>query len=98
MEANRFEQLMQRQAQIPLRRKSTTIIRVEVKEDEEGECCKHEEPMRKPENERIPQEPVCTRPHRDEASKNLSRSEAVRIGKEECFANMNMILQEYYLK
>jgi hypothetical protein len=83
---------------MPLRRKSTTIIRVEVKDDEEGECCKHEEPMSNPESERIPQEPVCTRPHMDEASKNLSRSEGVRIGKEECFANMNMILQEYYLK
>ena len=86
---------MQMQAQVPLRRKSTTIIRVEVKEDEEG--YHHEEP-RNPESERVPQEAVCKRPHSDEANKNLSRSEAVRIGKEECFANMNLVLQEYYLK
>ena len=96
MEANRFEQLMQMQTQVPLRRKSTTIVRVEVKEDEEG--CHHEEPMRNPESERVPLEAVCTRPHSDEANKNLSRSETVRIGKEECFANMNLVLQEYYLK
>jgi len=51
MEANRFEQLMQMQTQVPLRRKSTTIVRVEVKEDEEG--CHQEEPMRNPESERV---------------------------------------------
>ena len=87
---------MQMQAQVPLRRKSTTIIRVEVKEDEDGRH--HEEPRRNHESDRVSQEAVCTRPHRDEANKNLSRSEAVRIGKEECFANMNLVLQEYYLK
>lgn len=53
--------------------------------------------MRNPEAKPIPQEPVCTRLHRDEANKNLSMSEAVRIGKEECFANMQQMLQEYYL-
>ena len=95
-EAKRFEELMQMQTQmVPLRRKSTLIVRVELKDDEESNCCHHEEPMKNPESQRLPE---CARPHSDEANKNLSRSEAVRIGKEECLANMNQMLQEYYLK